>query len=178
MTSHRQKSPKAAHPCFLTLAVLGGVPVFSHFGPAQKVIDALRSLQQARRLTIYGYVLLEDQFHLLASAVDLTREIAELKSLVARQILEALDTPDLQGLLKRLRRFQEPAVAKGAAHFWQEGGPPPEPLRSEDAMRAKLDFIHGYPVKRGYAAEPAVYRYSSAANYAGQPGLLPVTTEW
>ena len=45
-------------------------------------------------------------------------------------------------------------------------------------MQAKIDFIHQYPVKRGYVGDATLYRYSSARNYAGQPGLLPVTTEW
>jgi hypothetical protein len=64
-----------------------------------------------------------------------------------------------------------------AGQLWQSGGPP-EPLFGQAAMQAKIDFMHCQPVKRGYVSEAALYRYSSARNYAGQPGLLPVTTEW
>ena len=30
------------------------------------------------------------------------------------------------------------------------------------------------PVKRGYVDEPAHWRYSSARNYQGQAGLIPI----
>jgi hypothetical protein len=45
-------------------------------------------------------------------------------------------------------------------------------------MRAKIDFIHNYPVERGYVDEPEHWRYSSARNYAGLGGLIDVRQEW
>jgi len=177
VTSHREKGPKAAHPYFLTFTVLGATPIFSRAEPAQKVIDVLAAWQQSRRLTVYGYALVEDHFQLLASGDDLPKQIAQLKSSTAQQILEILASPDLHGLLKRLKRFQDPQRSDAAAQLWQEADIL-EPMLSEEKMRAKLDFIHSNPVKRGYASDPTHYRYSSAQNYAGQPGPLPVRTDW
>jgi len=34
------------------------------------------------------------------------------------------------------------------------------------------------PVKRGYVDQPEHWPYSSARNYLGLPGLIPVVTEW
>ena len=45
-------------------------------------------------------------------------------------------------------------------------------------MRQKLDYIHQNPVKRGYVSDPTHWRYSSARNYLGEPGLVPVETDW
>jgi hypothetical protein len=45
-------------------------------------------------------------------------------------------------------------------------------------MRQKLDYIHHNPVKRGYVDLPEHWRYSSARNYLGQPGLIEVTRAW
>ncbi len=45
-------------------------------------------------------------------------------------------------------------------------------------MRQKLDYIHYNPVRRGYVDDPVHWRYSSARNYAGLPGLLPVMMDW
>lgn len=45
-------------------------------------------------------------------------------------------------------------------------------------MRQKIEYIHNNPVKRGYVDKPTDWRYSSARNYAGMEGLIPVTTKW
>jgi hypothetical protein len=45
-------------------------------------------------------------------------------------------------------------------------------------MRQKIDYIHYNPVKRGFVDEPEHWRYSSARNYAGLPGLIDVATDW
>jgi len=45
-------------------------------------------------------------------------------------------------------------------------------------MLQKLEYLHNNPVKRGYVDEPVHWRYSSARNYAGKPGLVEVITDW
>jgi hypothetical protein len=45
-------------------------------------------------------------------------------------------------------------------------------------MRQKLDYIHHNPVKRGYVDLPEHWRWSSARDYAGMPGLIAVDREW
>jgi putative transposase len=45
-------------------------------------------------------------------------------------------------------------------------------------MLQKLEYIHNNPVKRGYVDEAVHWRYSSARNYAGVPGLVEVITDW
>ena len=45
-------------------------------------------------------------------------------------------------------------------------------------LRQKLDYIHLNPVKRGYVDEPCHWRYSSARNYDGRPGVMEVVTDW
>jgi putative transposase len=45
-------------------------------------------------------------------------------------------------------------------------------------MWQKIEYIHINPVKRGFVDDPTHWRYSSARNYAGLPGLMPVKTDW
>ena len=45
-------------------------------------------------------------------------------------------------------------------------------------MRQKLDYIHYNPVKRGYVDVPEHWRYSSARDYLGQPGLIEIDKGW
>ncbi|HEV7999545.1 MAG TPA: hypothetical protein VGP63_06685 [Planctomycetaceae bacterium] len=45
-------------------------------------------------------------------------------------------------------------------------------------MWQKLEYIHNNPVARGYVDDPLHWRYSSARNYAGLPGLIEVVKDW
>jgi putative transposase len=60
---------------------------------------------------------------------------------------------------------------------WEEGSHP-QRIEDEVVMRQKLDYIHYNPVKRGYVDLPEHWRWSSARNYLGQSGLVPVDTGW
>jgi hypothetical protein len=51
-------------------------------------------------------------------------------------------------------------------------------VSSDAIMRQKLEYMHDNPVKRGYVDDPLHWRYSSARNYAGRPGLIEVVTDW
>lgn len=44
-----------------------------------------------------------------------------------------------------------------------------------DALRQKINYIHNNPVKAGYVDKSWHYPWSSAADYSGTPGILPVT---
>jgi putative transposase len=82
-----------------------------------------------------------------------------------RQILEQLEWHKAQH--KTDRTYQ----------LWQEGSHPQQ-IQNDAMMEQKLEYIHFNPVRRGYIDDPVHWRYSSARNYAGQHGLLPVTTDW
>jgi putative transposase len=45
-------------------------------------------------------------------------------------------------------------------------------------MQQKLDYIHQNPVRRGYVDLAEHWRYSSARNYEGQPGVIEVERCW
>jgi len=49
-----------------------------------------------------------------------------------------------------------------------------EYIYSDKFIRQKLDYIHNNPFRAEIVTNPEEYRYSSAANYAGEIGLLEV----
>ena len=51
-------------------------------------------------------------------------------------------------------------------------------IENDEVLLQKLDYAHYNPVKRGYVDDPVHWRYSSARNYAGLPGLIEVCTDW
>ena len=127
-------------------------------------------------MTLYGYVILENHFHLVAQAADLPKSIDSFKSFTAGRIIERL--VERRSPVLRLLALHKARHNTDREHqVWQEGSHP-ELIEGESMMRQQLEYIHNNPVARCYVDEPVHWRYSSARNYIGQAGLIEVTTQW
>jgi REP element-mobilizing transposase RayT len=177
MTRSRYRIYEDYYPYFLTCTVVGWLPVFTRPETMQILYDSLRFLQDQGRLTLYGYVILENHLHLIASAPELAKEIGDFKSFTARRLVDYLEANGAQILLKLLHFMKARHKTDRPYQLWQEGSHPQQ-IQNDEMMRQKLDYIHLNPVKRGYVDEAIHWRHSSARNYAGLPGLLRVQTEW
>jgi putative transposase len=164
-------------PHFLTATVVAWLPVFSHPEFVQSVLNSWRFQQRERGLCLYGYVILENHLHFIASAPNLSDAVLRFKSFTARQIVDGLQKRGLQTLLTELKYFKGRSKTDQQYQFWQEGSHPQQ-IGSDEMMIQKLEYIHNNPVRRGYGDDPVHWRYSSARNYAGMTGLLDVITDW
>jgi REP element-mobilizing transposase RayT len=164
-------------PHFMTLTVLHWIPVFTRPQPVNIVLDSLRYLM-AEKLHLYAWVILENHLHLVAQSPSLDRQMARLKSFTARQLLLYLDQVGAQALLDQLAFYRKAhKKADRPLQFWQEGVHP-EWIQNEAMLRQKIEYVHHNPVRRGYVDEAEHWRYSSARDYAGVPGLLEITRMW
>jgi REP element-mobilizing transposase RayT len=177
MTRSRYRIYEDYYPYFLTCTVVGWLPVFTRPETVQILYDSWAFLQRERRLLVYGYVILENHLHLIASAPNLFKEIGDFKSFTARQIIDHLEVRNVRTLLKWLRLLKARHKTDRTHQLWQEGSHPQQ-IQNEAIMRQKLEYMHCNPVARGYVDEPTHWRHSSARNYAGMAGLFPVQTEW
>jgi REP element-mobilizing transposase RayT len=157
--------------------VVAWLPVFTRPETVEIVLDSWRYLQRQRDWRLYGYVILENHLHLVASSPRLSEDIGDCKSFTARKIIDCLEANRADTLLQLMKWFKK-RHKKGQDHqLWQEGSHPKEVCDGE-MMLQKLEYMHNNPVKRGYVDEPVHWRYSSARNYLGLPGLIAVTTDW
>jgi REP element-mobilizing transposase RayT len=177
MTRSRYRIWEQQQPHFLTSTVVAWLPVFTQPDTVQIVLDSWRFLQQQQRLNLFGYVILENHLHCIASAPDLSKEIKAFKSFTARRILDLLECRRVQVFLDQLAYHKARHKVESRYQLWQEGSHP-ELIQGEEMLRQKLEYIHNNPVKRGYVDDPTHWRYSSARNYAGLPGLVEVLTDW
>jgi putative transposase len=177
MSRSRYRIIEQAHPHFLTCTVVAWLPVFTRPETANILLDSFRFLQSNQRLTLYGYVILENHLHMTASSPDLSKEVGDFKSFTARRTIDYLQTQRAQTLLSLLEFFKARHKIDQLYQLWQEGSHPQE-IISDDMMLQKLEYMHMNPVKRGYVDDPVHWRYSSARNYAGLPGLIEVQTQW
>ena len=176
MGRDRYRILNAAAPHFLTCTVLEWLPLFAQPANVQILLDSLKYLQGEGRLTLYGYVILENHCHLLAAAPDIGKTMASFKSFTAGQIVKRL-TERHSPVLDLLAFHKARHKVDREHQVWQEGSHP-ELIEGEAMMSSKLEYIHRNPVARGYVDDPVHWRYSSARNYAGQEGLIEVVTQW
>ncbi len=165
-------------PYFMTCTVVGWLPVFTRPESVKIILDSWRFLQENTRLRLFGYVILENHLHLIASSSDISKEIGDFKSFTARRIIDLLKESKATTLLEQLRT--QAIIRKKANQefqLWQEGSHPQQ-IAGQEMMLQKLDYMHYNPVNRGYVDKPIDWRYSSARNYAGMEGLIEVITQW
>jgi REP element-mobilizing transposase RayT len=177
MTRSRDRFGENEYPYFLTCTIVGWLPVFTRPETVQFIYDSWRFLQDNGRLTVYGYVILENHLHLVAASPDISKEIGDFKSFTARKIVDHLEARNVKTLLKWLRLLKARHKHDRDYQVWQEGSHPQQ-IKDEEMMRQKVEYIHWNPVKRGYVDDPTHWRHSSARNYAGLPGLFSVKTDW
>jgi putative transposase len=153
--------------------VLNWIPIFGNPEVVRMVLDSLRFLIGHRRLTIHGWVIMENHLHLVASSDDLSKQIHDFKSFTARSIIDYLIANHVDGLLGQFKLFKKEHKIHQDYQFWQEGSHP-EMILNVNMLNEKLNYIHDNPVRRGYVEDPAHWRYSSFIDYHGGVGLLPV----
>lgn len=177
MSRSRYKIFENEYPHFMTCTVVGWLPVFTRVEAAKVILDSWKYLQDHDRLRLFGYVILENHVHFVASADDLSKEIGDFKSYTARKIIDLLERRGEKALLEQLKELKAFHKTDRTYQFWQEGSHPQQ-IQDDRMMRQKLDYTHYNPVRRGYVDDPVHWRNTSARNYAGVSGLLPVTTDW
>jgi REP element-mobilizing transposase RayT len=177
MTRSRYRCLGNDAPYFLTMTINNWLPVFTRPEAVDVVLSSWRYLVANREFHLHGYVILENHLHLVARSPELDKDIQGFESYTAKRILEILEAANAQRLLSMLRLFKAAYKVQSTYQVWEEGSHPKR-IESEDVMRQKLDYLHHNPVKRGYVDRPEHWRWSSARNYLGQPGLIDVDTGW
>jgi REP element-mobilizing transposase RayT len=177
MTRSRYRIYETEYPYFMTCTIVGWLPVFTRPEAANIVLESWRNLQRERQFKLLGYVILENHLHLIASAPELPKALKDFKSFTARQIVDLLEGRKAEVLLRQLRIHKLAHKTQSDYQVWQEGHHP-EQIQNEEMMWQKLEYMHNNPLARGYVDDPLHGRYSSARNYAGQPGLIDVITDW
>jgi REP element-mobilizing transposase RayT len=177
MTRTRYRIYDNDYPYFMTCTIVGWLPVFTRPEAVQVVFDSWAFLSREKGFLLYGYAVLENHLHIIASAPRLASAMKSFKMYTARQLIDLLESHQANVLLRQLRALKRPHKTESEYQFWEEGSKPKQ-ISSDAMMLQKLEYTHQNPVKRGYVDEAVHWRYSSARNYAGLPGLVNVITDW
>jgi len=177
MGRSRYRIHDPGYPYFLTCTAVNWLPLFADPKLAAIVLESLSFMQHERDLRLYAYVLMENHLHLVARSDRLDDLMAQFKSFTARRMVDSWQVRGRAGLLEQLSAAKAQHKGDREYQVWQEGLHP-ECIQGAEMMRQKVEYIHQNPVRRGYVELPEHWRYSSARNYAGHPGLLDVEMNW
>ena len=90
--------PHLAH--FVTCTVVEWIPVFTSEARCQVLADSLAWCQAHKGLRIHAWVILDNHFHAILSADDLSRVMADLKRHTTKQLLSRFVDEGADWLLK------------------------------------------------------------------------------
>jgi putative transposase len=165
--------PGDPNPYFITATTVDWLPLFREPEITGILIDSLRFLIQNKRLALHAYVIMTDHLHLVASGEDLSRQMANFKSFTARKIIDYYQEQQNQAVLEKLALLKLAHKTESDYQLWQEGSHP-ERIKDEEMLAQKVEYIHFNPVRKGFVDGPELWRLSSAGDYAGKVGLLPL----
>lgn len=177
MGRSRYKICDTKAPHFLTCTVLNWMPIFTRPQTVEIILNALQYRQAHNGWKIYGYVILENHIHLIVQTENLAEELPRFKSFTARQLIDYQEECNAERLLKQMAFFRKEHKQDRDYQCWEKGSHP-QLIDNGDVLRQKLEYVHQNPVKRGYVDEAVHWRCSSARNYAGLPGLIPIYMDW
>ncbi len=165
------------YPHFVTSTFIRWIPLFSFPQIATICIDSIKYLQVSEEFTLYGWVFMENHFHLIARSPNLSKSIGRMKSFTGRKIIEYLQRRNHQALLEELTFRKKFHKQLQDFQVWQEGSHP-EQISDRKTMVQKLNYIHNNPVKRCYVERSEYWLNSSARDYLGENGLLDICKSW
>jgi len=149
---------------FITSTIVEWLPIFTSKPYFDIMIDSLTFCRNEKKLQLFGYVIMDNHFHLIITGPNLTRTITDLKKFTAKKVIEQLQVDRKEWLLNQLAYFKKRHKTKSYYQVWQEGHHP-KLIESGDMLIQKLEYIHNNPVKRGLVVQPEHWLYSSARNY-------------
>ena len=106
MTRSRYRIYETEFPYFMTCTLVGWLPVFTRPEAVEIIFDSWNFLRMNMAFTLYGYVILENHLHLIASAPKLAGAMKSFKMYTATQIIALLERHTAQVLLRQFRALK------------------------------------------------------------------------
>jgi putative transposase len=165
---------------FVTSAVVEWVDAFTRSAYCDIVVNSLKYCIDNKGLVLHAWVIMPSHIHLIISrkGLDSLSDIMrDFKKFTSSEIIEAIQTnPESRRnwMLWIFKSAAEKNSNNKHFQFWQQENHPEE-LYSPEFTGQKLDYIHNNPVTARLVDSPEHFVYSSAKDYWGEEGLLPVT---
>ncbi len=168
----RYKFDKEKGLYFITSTIVEFISIFTSEKYC-KIIDSLLFSREQKDLKIIAYVIMDNHFHAILEAENLSDKIKAIKGFTAREIVKQLEIDNNKWILDQLHFYKKKYKIKSTYQIWQEGVHP-QLIENHDVALQKINYIHFNPVKKGFIAKPEYWTFSSASNYANGTGVMEI----
>ena len=173
---YKFKDPEGLY--FTTSTIVFWIDIFTRKEFKHIIIDALCHCHEHKGLRIHARCLMPSHLHLVISSQDqsLSAIMRDFKKFTAKALItqiELINESRKDWLLRAFKRAGKDLKRINDYKVWQDGNQPKQ-IETNHFLDQKLDYIHLNPVESEIVDEPEQYLFSSARDYAGIKGLLPV----
>ena len=164
---------------FFTFQIINWIDLFTRQAYRDIVIESMRYCQQNKGLRVHAYVIMSNHVHTIFSTeeTDLSHVVRDFKTFTSKEIIRTIQTiPESRKawILGQMAYYAKRHKRNKYYQVWTHENHPVD-LVTNHFTDQKLNYIHNNPVAAGIVEVPEHYLYSSARDYCGMKGLIPVT---
>lgn len=163
---------------FVSFAVVEWLDVFTRNEYKNIIVDSLHYCQQEKDMEIFAWCIMSNHVHIIfRSAGEQKPELllGDFKRYTSKAIVKAIMENPKESrkdfLLEQFLIAGSKSSNVNKYQFWRHDNKPIE-LWSSKVIDEKINYIHQNPVEEGLVFRAEDYIYSSAADYAGEKGIL------
>jgi REP element-mobilizing transposase RayT len=163
---------------FVTFAVVDWIDVFIRNDYKNLLLDSLHYCQKNKGMEVFAWCIMSSHIHLIFRSDSGQKPellLGDFKRFTSKAIIQAITDNPIESrkewLLELFIKAGNNSSNVNKYQFWRHDNKPIE-LWSNKAIDEKINYIHQNPVEAGLVFRAEDYIYSSAADYAGEKGLL------
>jgi len=163
---------------FVTCTVAYWIDLFTRKEFKHTIVDSLIYCQKKKGLSIHAWCLMPSHLHLIISSQkeSLASVIRDFKKHTSKRLvgeIKVCNESRKEWLIRAFERAGKDLKRISNYKVWLDGNQP-KLIETNSFLQQKLDYVHMNPVAAEIVDEPEHYLHSSARDYAGIRGLIPV----
>ena len=165
---------------FTTTPVVQWVDAFTRYHYCDIVVKSLNHCIERKGLLLHAWVIMPNHIHLIISRQgenslsDIMRDFKKFTANEMKKTIREIPESRRSWMLWLFESAGKENSNNENFQFWQQENHP-ICLRTPEFTKQKLDYIHNNPVTARLVDTPERYVYSSAKDYCGEKGLLPIS---
>ena len=165
---------------FVSFATVHWIDVFTRREYKDMLVDNLHYCIAQKGLELMAWCIMTNHVHLIGQTHEgfLFQDILrDFKKFTAKRLIEMIEANPQESrkewMLKAFSKAGKQNPNNKYYQFWRQDNRPIQ-LFTPQVLQQKLDYLHLNPVVAGFVNEPHEYPYSSAIDYSGGKGMLPL----
>jgi REP element-mobilizing transposase RayT len=166
---------------YVTFSVVDWLPVFVSEAAFKIVTESLNFCHRTKGLRINAYVIMPTHMHAIVfhesfQAKALEQVLTDMRKFTGKQLANYCQA-HMPSCFSQV--FHERAGDDRERRFWQPTRHPVQ-IETESFWRAKLDYLHANPCRKGLVNQPEEWRFSSARYWleGGVSDVVLSAVEW